>query len=242
MPGVADRLLLPGRERECLPFARVFAMSGAFLPIARLLLAWALPTGRSVIPGLSRRRAVAFLTVAGAGAVRPRRQRSACRANCPVARADGPGRSPHHRSHIDRSSRPRASRALARFERAPLRAILLTPISVRRLTASTVPSPMRLPKPWAAPSSGGRASSATRAWVSDRRNRSQARTCSRSTADGDERITRNYPIAAMKHGGESVRQLGRGGRSRCTWHGAWFVGLLAVGRRTLKVPAGSASW
>ena len=55
-----------------------------------------------------------------------------------------------------------------------------TPISVRRLIASVVPSPIRLPKPCAAPSSGRSASVATRSRVLFRRASSSSRIASRS--------------------------------------------------------------
>src|SRR5215210_520959 len=60
-------------------------------------------------------------------------------------------------------------------------------MSVMRLIASVVPSPMRLPKPCAAPSSGRLANSATRARVSSRRSSSVLRISTQPF----------YPLAAM---------------------------------------------
>src|SRR4051794_23633745 len=61
-----------------------------------------------------------------------------------------------------------------------------TPMSVRRLTASMVPSPIRLPKPCALPSSGRSARPATRAAVSSRRACKVARIASTGRSDGAE--------------------------------------------------------
>ena len=69
-----------------------------------------------------------------------------------------------------------------------------TPMSVNRLTASTVPSPIRLPNPTALPRSGRAASTAIRSRVTSRRASSSRRTASRSGSSAGVGIRPFYPI------------------------------------------------
>ena len=102
------------------------------------------------------------------------RRRSSRTGRCRASPPGGAAGSPRRRSRSGRRC-PSSSFASARSVRASWASSERpTPMSVSRLIASVVPSPMRLPKPCAAPSSGRLASSATRARISSRRSSSVA--------------------------------------------------------------------
>src|SRR6185295_13687566 len=91
---------------------------------------------------------------------------------------------------------PSSTLASARRSFSSVRTRLFpTPISLRRVMASVVPSPMRLPNPMPEPGSSGLASSASRAWISSRR----ARRCrARSVGSSAMAPLSEYPLAGLR--------------------------------------------